>query len=66
MGLESQQERFKRLTLVSNSMGPVTAIFQDGILYMLQKEYIECVCMRVCRLPAEMLVLTHMGLQFSQ
>lgn len=52
MGLESQQEWFKRLTLVSNSMGPVTGIFQDGFLY-------------ACRLPAEMLLLIHTLLQFS-
>lgn len=32
MGLESQQGWFKRLTLVSNSMGPVSGILQDGFL----------------------------------
>lgn len=31
MGLESQQELFRRVTLVSNSMGTVTRIFQDGL-----------------------------------
>lgn len=43
MGLESQQEWFKRLTLVSNSMGPVTGIFQDGFLYAVES---------ACTLPA--------------
>lgn len=32
MGFESQQERFKRLTLVSNSMGPVTGMFHAARL----------------------------------
>lgn len=39
MGSESQQEWFKRLTLVSNSMGPVTGIYQDGFLYVVEKVY---------------------------
>lgn len=43
MGLESQQEWFKRLTLVSNSMGPVTGIFQDGLFYAVAS---------ACTLPA--------------
>lgn len=37
MGLGSQQEWFKRLTLVSDSMGHVTGIFQDGFLYVVQR-----------------------------
>lgn len=33
MDLESRQESSRRRTLVSNSMGPVTGVFQDGFLY---------------------------------
>lgn len=59
MGLESQQEWFKRLTLVSNSMGPVSGILQDGFLDAAGRVYRVC----ACRLPAEMLI--HTSLQFS-
>lgn len=50
MGSEYQQERFKRLTLVSRSMGPVTGTFQYGLLYA---PYWACGCMwtSVCTQP---------------
>lgn len=44
-GSESQREWFKRLTLVSNSTGPVTGIFQDGFLYAAERVYWACECM---------------------
>lgn len=62
MGSESQQERFKRLTSVSNSMALSPEYFRMDS-FMPQKEYVVCVCVHqaACR---DAIAHTH-GFQLS-